>query len=145
MTRSFAVRSPKETVGGIVYFGRMLDKIREHAKGQLPAEYQTNLGKGFDRSCVDFLGVDYSALTDQVKNGRTDDQILDWCFATGHKPSDYHIQVWNEYMRKRGWNDELSDTLLRRKNEIGIAERSDVRTMFDFIDADEGRFPHGEQ
>lgn len=36
------IRSSYEKVGGIVYFGRMLDKIRLHAAGQLPDGY--NLG-----------------------------------------------------------------------------------------------------
>jgi hypothetical protein len=36
------LRSSYEKVGGIVYFGRMLDKIRLHASGRLPEGY--NLG-----------------------------------------------------------------------------------------------------
>ncbi len=42
-------------------------------------------------------------------------------------------------MRKRGWNDEVSETLTRRKKEAGMGDRADIQTMFDFIDADEGR------
>jgi hypothetical protein len=137
---NFAVRSPGAKVGGLVYFGRMLDKIRLHAKGELPEEYQPNLGKGFDRSCVDFLQIDYGELAERVKEGESDEKILDWCFAKGRKPMEGEIHVWNEFMRKRGWNDELSGTLTRRKEETGMAGRSDIRTMFDFIDADEGRF-----
>src|ERR1044071_2546161 len=138
--KDFAVRSPGEKVGGLVYFGRMLDKIRLQAKGELPEEYQPKLGKGFDLSCVDFLQIDYGEVVERVKKGESDEQILDWCFEKGHKPTENEIQVWNEFMRKRGWNDELSATLIRRKGESGMAERSDIRTMFDFIDADEGRF-----
>ncbi len=36
------LRSSDQKVGGIVFFGRMLDKIRLHAVGQLPPGY--NLG-----------------------------------------------------------------------------------------------------
>ena len=43
------LRSPYLKVGRLVYFGRMLDKIRLHAAGKLPeADYGANLGKGFD-------------------------------------------------------------------------------------------------
>jgi len=119
----------------------MLDKIRVHAKGELPGEYQPNLGKGFDRRCVDLLQIDYGELVERMKEGGTDEEILDWCFASGRKPADGEIHVWNEFMRKRGWNDEISETLTRRKAEAGMAGRYDIRTMFDFIDADEGRFP----
>ena len=58
---------------------------------------------------------------------------------TGRQPSDEEIYVWNEFMRKRGWNDEISETLKRRKKEAGMAGRSEIETMFSFIDADEGR------
>jgi hypothetical protein len=44
-------------------------------------------------------------------------------------------------MRKRGWNDEVSEILERRKNEANMTDRSDIQTSFQFIDADEGRLP----
>jgi gluconokinase len=137
--RNFAVRSPGAKVEGLVFFGRMLDKIRVHAKGELPAEYQANLGRGFDGSCLELLRVDYDSLAWRVKEGGSDQDILYWCFSRGRRPSENEIHIWNEYMRKRGWNDELAETLTRRKKEAGMAGRSEIRTMFEFIDADEGR------
>jgi hypothetical protein len=135
------LRSPFEKTAGLVYFGRMLDKIRAHAKGELPADYQPNLGKGFDERCLRFLRVDYDQLVYRVKQGGSDQEILQWCFDTGRRPSDEEIYVWNEFMRKRGWSDEVSETLKRRKKEAGMAGRSEIQTMFAYIDADEGRSP----
>jgi gluconokinase len=117
----------------------MLDKIRAHTKGELSADYQANLGRGFDASCVTFLRVDYNQLVERVKQGGTDEEILRWCFSADRQPSEDQIYVWNEFMRKRGWNDEVSGTLKRRKKEAGMADRSEIETMFAFIDADEGR------
>jgi hypothetical protein len=81
------LRSPYEKVGGLVYFGRMLDKIRLHAAGQLPPDYASNLGEAdwyfFDARCVRFLGVKYKALVKRVQQGGTDTQILRWCFQQG--------------------------------------------------------------
>ena len=136
---NLGLRSPFVKVGGLVHFARMLDKIRAHAKGELPADYQANLGRGFDASCVTFLGIDYNQLVEHVKQGGTDEEILHWCFSAGRQPSEDQIYVWNEFMRKRGWNDEVSGTLKRRKKEAGMADRSEIETMFAFIDADEGR------
>ena len=133
------LRSPNDKVGGLFYFGRMLDKIRLHAKGELSSDYHENLGKGFDQKCVTFLRVNYDQLVEHVKQGGTDEQTLEWCFIVGRRPSEDEIYVWNEFMRKRGWNDEVSETLKRRKTEAGIADRSDIETAFQFIDADEGR------
>ena len=47
--------------------------------------------------------------------------------------------MWNEFMRKRGWNDELSQVLESEKKKEAMVSRSEIQTMFQFIDADEGR------
>ena len=135
------LRSPHERVGGIVYFGRMLDKIRLHAKGVLPPEYQANLGAGFDGRCLKFLGISYADLVARTLEGATDEEMLQWCFEQGHRPSDEQIEVWNDFMRKRGWKDELSEILERRLREGGFEARTDIQTLFDYIDLDEGRDP----
>jgi hypothetical protein len=119
----------------------MLNKIRLHAKGALPPDYHANLGKGFDEKCVKFLRVNYNQLVKRVKKGGADEEILEWCFTVGRRPSEDDIYVWNEFMRKRGWNDEVSEIVNRRKAEAGMTDRSDIQTSFQFIDADEGRLP----
>ena len=135
------LRSPYEKTGGIYHFARMLDKIRIHAKGELPAEYHDNLGSGFDERCLDFLRIQYPPLVERVKQGGTDEQVLEWAFGAGHKPSDEQIEVWNDFMRKRGWNDSGTERLQIRKQESGFPERNDIQTFFDYIDMDEGRDP----
>ncbi len=132
-----SLRSPSEKVDGLFYFGRMLDKIRSHAKGELPPDYHPNLGKGFDEKCVTFLRIKYDQLVERVKQGGSDEAILQWCFKIGRRPSEDEVYVWNEFMRKRGWNDEVSETLKRRKQEAGMADRSDLASskgLFDPLD-----------
>jgi len=140
---TFALRGPSEKVGGLFYFGRMLDKIRLHAKGELPPDYHANLGKGFDEKCANFLRINYAQLVERVNHGGTDEEILQWCFDHGRRPDENDVYVWNEFMRKRGWNDEVSEILQRRKKESDMMNRSDIQTSFQFIDADEGRLPKG--
>ena len=135
------IRSPSAKIGGLVYFGRMLDKIRAHEKNELPHDYQANLGRGFDEFCAKFLNVHYHDVVRRLKEGGSDDEILWWCFDKGRRPSENEIYVWNEFMRKRGWNDEITEILKRRKKEAGMAGRSEIDTMFAFIDVDEGRSP----
>ncbi|PYK58482.1 MAG: DUF5069 domain-containing protein [Verrucomicrobia bacterium] len=139
--RELGIRSPSAKVGGLVYFGRMLDKIRAHEKNKLSPDYQPNLGRGFDEFCTKFLHVQYRNLVRRVIEGGSDEEILWWCFDKGRRPSENEIYVWNEFMRKRGWNDEITETLKRRKKEAGLAGRSEIDTMFAFIDVDEGRSP----
>jgi hypothetical protein len=44
-------------------------------------------------------------------------------------------------MRKIGWNDAVTPRLLQRLNEGGFGGRTDIETIFDYIDLDEGRDP----
>lgn len=132
-------RSPKDQVGGIVYFGRLADKIRLMAAGELHPDLHANLGKGFDERCVHFLGVGYEPLRDRALKGLDDAQLLAWAFQNGRQPGSEEIEVWNAFMSKRGWNDDASEILARRKKESGFESRGDIRTMFEYIDADEGR------
>ena len=74
-----------------------------------------------------------------MKEGGRDEEILDWCFEKGRKPSNEEIEVWNDFMRKRGWNDEAAETLARRKKESSFSDRAEIQTLFNYIDADEGR------
>ncbi|MEA3211862.1 MAG: hypothetical protein QOE70_4919 [Chthoniobacter sp.] len=135
------LRSPSAKVAGIHYVGRMFDKIRLHAADQLPTDYQANLGSGFDGRALSFLWIEYPALIERVKAGGTDEEILEWAFTQGRRPSAEEIEVWNDFMRKRGWNDESSAKLETRKRESGFEARADIATFFDYIDADEGRDP----
>ena len=133
------LRSPHDMVGGIVHFGRMLDKIRLHAANKLPPDYHKNLGVGFDGSCCAFLAVKYEDIIARVKLGGEDEDVLEWCLANGRKPSPEEIEMFNGYLRKRGWRDDASKRLAQRKKEYGIENRDEVQTFFDIIDADEGR------
>ena len=131
--------SPKETIHGLVFFRRMVDKIRLHAAGEIAEDCIPNLGKAFDDRCCKLLGISYEALVAEVRKGLTDEQAWDWAVAQGKAPDEEQTEVWNGFMSKRGWNDEVSETLARRKREGGFEKRDDILTMFDSIDADEGR------
>jgi len=140
--KNVGLRSPSDKVGGLVYFGRMVDQIRAHAKGKLPPEYQANLGKGLDEHCVNFLGVSYSLVVQFVNEGLSDGAILQSCFGMGHRPSEAEIYMWNEFMLKRGWHDDATRTLKQLKREEGLTARSEIETIFQLIDVAEGRAPH---
>jgi len=133
------LRSPREQVGGLYYFARMVDKIRLNVASKLPCDYVPNLGVGFDERCARFLHIDYPEFVERVKTGGTDEELLAWCFEQGRKPTDEEIMVWNGFMCKRGWNDDASARLAQRLPEYGLAGRADIQTFFDVIDADEGR------
>ncbi|MBI2497361.1 MAG: DUF5069 domain-containing protein [Opitutae bacterium] len=134
------LRSPYVMVGRLVYFGRMLDKIRLHAAQKLPADYQANLGKGFDGRCCNFLRVKHDELQARTLQGGTDEEILLWCHERGGPRTDEECEVWNGFMMKRGWRDAAHEVLRRRIKESSLEDRP-IQTMFDYLDFDEGRDP----
>ncbi len=137
------LRSPYDEVGGIVYFGRMLDKIRLKAKGSLPPEYNVGTKEwyDFDSRCTRFLAIQYSALKKRTLQGGKDREILRWCFENGRKPGKEEMEIWNTFMKKRGWSDSTSDSVEEAKVKSGLADRSDILTWFDLFDAEEDRRP----
>jgi hypothetical protein len=129
------LRHSAEQVGGLVFFGRMLDKMRLHAQGKLPPDYKH--GTGTDTRVCRFLQVEYSALLGQVLAGATDAAALEWCFAHGRRPSEEELIIFNGYLCKRGWRDNQTEELEQMKRERGFAGRTDIEKFFDFHKADE--------
>ena len=137
------LRSPSEQVNGVVYFGRMLDKMRLAAAGKLPEAWQAVRGlkmkNSFDWRCCQFLKIDYPALeAETLKGDKSDAELLEWVFQHGRRPDEQEIEIWNAFMLKRGWRDTATQRVNERLAEIGLPPGT-VQTMFEFIDLDEGR------
>ena len=133
----FPPRSGYEKVGGLVMVGRTVDKIRLHQAGLLPADY--NLGNGLDGRLCRFLKIDYKRLCHRVSEGGGDEDILQWCYQNGRKPDEEDIFVFNAFMEKRGWRDDVSHWVNEQKQKMGCPDRADIQTAFDVHDFDEHR------
>ncbi len=134
-------KSPKEMTKGMMYFPRMLDKIRLHLKDELHEDYQQNFGasQAADGACCNFLRVHHRDLIERVKEGGTDEEILEWCFEKGRRLNEGDLFVWNGFASKLGWRDRVTPRLEQRKQEMGIADRADIQCIPDLIDFDEER------
>jgi hypothetical protein len=136
------LRSPSDQIRGLVYFGRMLDKIRLAATGKLPEGWQATRGPAtktsFDGLCCAFLHLDYAALQAEVLHGgKSDEELLAWAYTHGRQPSEMEIEIWNAFMLKRGWRDAITQRVNARLAEIGLPAGT-VLTLFEFLDLDEG-------
>jgi gluconokinase len=142
------LRSCYSKVGRLVYFGRMLDKIRLHANGQLPADYVANLGDAqyyvLDGRCCRFLGVPYGELKAQTLQGGSDEEILAWVEGRGIARTDEECHMFNRFIVKLGWRDERSAVLPQRIRDSGLIGKP-VETVIDHIEFDEGRDPVAER
>ena len=130
---------------GMMYFSRMLDKIRLHAGGELHEDYHKNLGapRTLDGACCGFLRINYDDLRERLLQGGADDEVLEWCFENGRRPNEGDLFVWNAFVSKLGWRDSFTSSLEKRKKKFRIADRTDILTTADLIDFDEGRFSEG--
>ena len=128
------LRSPYDKVGRLVYFGRMLDKIR------LPEQPWRRHPKLNDGRCCRFLGIEYRALAARTLEGGTDKDILAWAHAHGTPRTDEECVIWNRFMTKVGWRDDRSARLQQLVVEYGLVGKP-IETVFDLFDYDEGRDP----
>jgi hypothetical protein len=42
---------------------------------------------------------------ERVRQGGSDDEVAEWCFQRGLRPTKMQIRLWNEFSCKFGWND----------------------------------------
>ncbi len=144
MSTQFPVSDHVKT-RGVVYFARLVDKIRLHAAGKLPADYVTHLGfadsTSFDARFSRFWELDYEAIKARTLKGGTAEEIFDDLFA-GRQPLNVEqVFVWNLFLLKRGWRDSGTAGVVAEKAAAGIPDRADVQTYVDMHDIDEGRQP----
>ena len=135
------LKSCYEKTGGIFYFPRMCSKIRLHSQGQLPPDYHVLLGSGFDGRTCRYLAVSYEDVKAAVLSGKSDEEVLEWCFANGRRLNDEQILIFNSFMSKRGWHDDESDEFIPAMiKEYGFKDDGSIQTDFDLIEMDEGRW-----
>lgn len=133
-------RSPRETMDGWFYLPRYIDKIRLHLAGKLHADYQPNLGQGFDAKWLAAAGVTHEQMVEVVKNSITDGQVCDWvrqnvkrtaAEKAAHRAS---VEAYPAAEDTQG-----QERLAWRKEQAGMAHRNDIKSFVDYIDADEKR------
>ena len=127
-------------MAGWSHLPRYIDKIRLHLAGKLPADYEENLGKGFDGLWLQAAGLAHEQMVEQVRRSITDGEICDWVRSTVRKSAAdqaAHREALLNYPRAD--DAVMQARLQQRKEQSGLADREEIRTFVDYIDADEGR------
>jgi hypothetical protein len=123
-----------------MHLPRLIDKVRLNLAGKLPADYQANFCKGFDGLWLETAGVSADQFIEVVRNSITDGQVCDWV-ARNVKKSEAVKTAHRERMLNYPKKDdaEMQARLKMRKEQAGIANRDEIQTFVDMIDADEKR------
>lgn len=133
-------RSPRETMAGWHYLPRYVDKIRLHLAGKLHADYQENLGKGFDGFWLKAAGLSHEQFVNVVKNTVTDGEVCDWVRQHVNKTAAEKEAHWQDVLSRPLANDAAACARFKmRKEQSGLAHRDDLQNFVDYIDADEKR------
>lgn len=141
------LRSPYDkTLAGLHHLGRMFDKIRLKQAGKLPEDFHRNYGLsvGLDGNLCGFLNVKFEEVEARVAQGGPDEEIAEWVFARGLRPSRGQANVWNEFVRKLGWNDRYAGFVTKVKKEAGM-EAHPACTTFELIELSEEREPPAQR
>jgi hypothetical protein len=129
-------------MSGWLYLPRFVDKIRLSLAGRLHSDYQQNFAtRGFDAQWLKAAGLESDAFIEVVRHAITDGQVADWVRSHVHKPAEQ--AAFNHWLTHYGSEEdpELRARLASRKEQSGLAHRTDITTFVDYIDADEGRSP----
>jgi len=127
-------------MAGWMHLPRFIDKVRLHLAGKLHEDYQPNFCKGFDGLWLERAGVSADQFIDVVRGSLCDGQVCDWVLKNVKK-SEADKAAHRERMLNYPKKDdaEMQARLKLRKEQAGLANRDDLQTFIDYIDADEGR------
>jgi hypothetical protein len=123
---------------GLLHLPRFLAKIRKHLKGGLPASYQRNFCRGFDRFLCLHLHVEPEALIEAVRAAGDDPAELDRRLLE-LLPADPRAAKWNRELVQKGMSEMGREALQQAKEKMGAGHRDDLISFADMIDFDEGR------
>lgn len=133
-------RSPREVMAGWHYLPRYVDKIRLHLAGKLHADYQENLGKGFDGFWLKATGLTHEQFVAVVKHTVTDGEVCDWVRQHVPRSEAEKAAHWQDVLSRPLANDAAACARFKlRKEQAGLTHRDDLQNFVDYIDADEKR------
>jgi hypothetical protein len=140
MSNPIYPRSPREMMDGWMHLPRYIDKIRLHLAGKLPADYQPNLGQGFDGMWARAAGVTHAQMVAVVQSSITDGEVCDWVRLNVQKSATEKRAHGEEMLAYPPASDAAAQARFQqRKQEFGLAHRDEIRCFVDLIDADEKR------
>lgn len=120
---------------GLLHLPRFLAKIKKHLQGKLPKSYQRNFTKGFDGFLCLHLGIEPEQVIDCVANTQTEEELNQSLRAIF--PAELRANEWNRRVVQIGMSDMALEKLNEIKDDLGAADREDLRSFADVIDFDE--------
>ncbi len=130
-------RSAYESLGGIVFLPRAIDKGRADIVGTL-GEYYSRIG--FSNTLFEFLGIEPDDFIEALRTRPTDAAVWTWVEANMQPRTHDEIRAWNQMMMSRTPDTpEAKARYQKMLEDLGQSHRTDLTRQFDRLDLDEGR------
>lgn len=130
-------RSPYESMHGIVFLPRAIDKVRAEIDGKLGDYISRTFFSGM---LLEFLGIEPQDFVDAVAARDSDDEVWAWVKARMRPRSATEIMAFNHRMMTiTPWDDATRERYRQFMADIGQSHRTDLTRQFDRLDLDEGR------
>jgi hypothetical protein len=126
-------RSARVRLGGFAHLPRLLDKARATAAGR-NGSYTYNCP--MDRLFFDFTGLDHEGLLAEVKQGRSDTEILAW-IRTHTRRSAAEIFAWTQWLEQHGPASAAGHEWIGESIKSNAGDRDDIRSFADLLDLDD--------
>ncbi len=126
-------RSVRVRLGGFAHLARLLDKGRATAANKA-GSYKYNCP--LDRNFFDFTGIDHEASMAELKQGKSDTEMLAWVrAATKRTPSEvYH---WSKWLEQHGPGGAGGHEWMAESIKATAGDRDDIRSFADLLDLDD--------
>lgn len=126
-------RSVRVRLGGYAHLPRLLDKARATLAGK-NGPYSFNCP--MDRLFFEFTGIDHEALLAELKQGRSDTEMLTWVRAhTKRLPAEIH--AWSAWLDQHGPGGVGGHEWIAETVKASAGDRDDIRTFADLLDLDD--------
>jgi hypothetical protein len=129
----FPPRSPRVRLGGYAHLPRLLDKARATAAGT-NGDYHYNCP--LDRHFFEFTGLNHEALLAEVKQGKSDTEMLAWVRA-GVKRTPSEIVGFSTWVENIGPGGNEGLSWFAGVVAANGPGRDDIRSFSDFLDLDD--------
>lgn len=126
-------RSTRVRLGGYAHLPRLLDKARATLAGK-NAEYHYNCP--MDRHFFAFTGLDHEAFLAELKNGRSDTEMLAYVRANTKRLGS-EIHAWSAWIEQHGPGGAAGHEWVAETVKAAAGDRDDVRSFADLLDLDD--------
>jgi Domain of unknown function (DUF5069) len=122
-------RSPRESLDGLMMMPRTIDKLRATLRDGDTGQYKI---AGLSERLLELIGVKEDDLRKAVAEAQTDEDVAVW--LRSHAQTSKYAET-NEILSKRKIDDTKDPAAIRKK--YAVAERPEIVTLFDMLDADD--------